>query len=101
MSKKYTKRDKIKLVRDINKCDSELHEQLFKIIINYENSTGTKVLYSSNTTKTLIDFSKLDNELIIQLDNLYTTYLSNLEYLKETDTQYNQAKDDVNIVLSS
>lgn len=99
-SKKYTKRDKIKLVKDINKCNSDLHEQLFRTIINYENDNNIKIPYSSNTSKTLIDFSKLDDELIRQLDNLYKTYLSNLQYLKDTDTQYNQAKDDVNIVLS-
>lgn len=99
-TKKYTKRDKIKLVKEINRCEPALHEQLFRTIINYENNSGNKIAYDSNTTKTLIDFSKLNNNLIGQIENLYNTYISNLQYLKDTDTQYNQAKDDVNIVLS-
>ena len=101
MEKKYTKRDKIKLVKDINKCDKNLHEQIMRIIFIYENDNKINIPYDSNINKTMIDFSKLDDKLINQIENIYETYLSNLNYLKDTNSQYKQVKNDFNIVLQN
>jgi hypothetical protein len=99
--KKYTKRQKEKIVKDINKDKSTLHEQILITIYNYEKEKSIIIPCSSNNSKTLIDFGKFDNELIFRLENLYTTFKSNEQYLKQTDIQYAQSKDNMNIVLSS
>lgn len=100
MAKKYTKREKTILVKNINNAPTKLHEQLLLTIYKYEKDNNVSISCSSNYSKTLIDFSKLNNELIEKLESLYNTYKSNEEYLKETDIQYAQSKDDMNVVLS-
>lgn len=100
MTTKFTKREKTRLVKNINKAEPKLHEQLLLTIYRYEKEKNINISCSSNSTKTLIDFTKLDDELINRLESLYNTYKSNEEYMKVTDIQYAQSKDDMNIVLS-
>ena len=100
MTTKFTKREKTRLVKNINKAPPKLHEQLLLTIYRHEKEKNINISCSSNSTKTLIDFTKLDDELINKLQSLYNTYKSNEEYMKVTDIQYAQSKDDMNIVLS-
>jgi len=88
--------DKKKLINDINKFSSEIHEQIFELILqNYPD-----IKYNSNNQYTFIDLNTIDDEIFQKINQFVNLCKENVKYNKEFDFLYEKAQENMHDIYT-
>jgi len=86
-----------KLVNDINKLPSVIHEQIFELIlINIPD-----IEYNSNSQYTFVDLSSIDNDVFKKIEAFVELCNKNLKYDEERKFLCEKAKDNMDCVFTT